>query len=303
MIKPLVGFIGIGHVGNPMCHNILKGGYCLTVCDIRPEAYADLLAKGAEQAATPAEVATKADIILLSLYNSEVVEKVIFGDNGITSVPVNGKIVIDTSTGLPESSKALSARFSEKGGTMLDMPLTGGEIGAKAGTLSFMIGGEKAVFERALPVIQTMGRDIIFCGPSGSGMVVKMANQMLITTFFTAIVEAFNFVDLHGVDLVSCFKAIEHGSGQSRRLDKFGAQYLLNTLEQDASEIAHYKGVFDKDLAYVLQQADHAGIPMPIAALSMRLREVLPYTNSVEELLTAWRSVLSGGEMVPPAQV
>jgi 3-hydroxyisobutyrate dehydrogenase-like beta-hydroxyacid dehydrogenase len=292
MRKPLVGFIGIGHVGNPMCHNILKGGYRLTVCDIRPEAYADLQEKGAEVAATPAEVAARADIILLSLYNSALVEQVIFGDNGITSVPVNGKIVIDTSTGLPESSKAFAARFSENGGAMLDMPLTGGETGAKAGTLSFMIGGDKAVFERALPVIQTMGQDIIYCGLPGSGMVVKMANQMLITTFFTAIVEAFNFVDLHGVDLISCYKAIEHGSGQSRRLDKFGAQYLLHTLAQDANEIAHYKGVFDKDLAYVLQQAAHAGIPMPIAALSMRLREVMPNSNSVGDLFAVWREIL-----------
>ena len=80
---------------------------------------------------------------------------------------------------------------------MLDMPLTGGVPGARAGTLSFMVGGDRTAFERALPVIQTMGRDIIYCGPPGSGMVVKMANQMLITTFFTAIVEAFNFVDLH----------------------------------------------------------------------------------------------------------
>ena len=295
MTKPQVGFIGIGHVGNPMCHNILEGGYRLTLCDIRPQAYADLQAKGAEVAATPAEVATKADIILLSLYNSAVVEQVVFGDKGITSVPVNGKIVIDTSTGLPESSKAFAARFAEIGGAMLDMPLTGGESGAKAGTLSFMIGGDKAEFERALPVIQTMGRDIIYCGLPGSGMVVKMANQMLITTFFTAIVEAFNFVDLHGVDLVNCFKAIEHGSGQSRRLDKFGAQYLLHTLEQNANEIAHYKGVFDKDLAYVLQQADHAGIPMPIAVLSMRLREVLPNSNSVEDLFAAWRGILKEG--------
>lgn len=292
MSKPLVGFIGIGHVGNPMCHNILKGGYRLTVCDIRPQAYADLQEKGAEVAATPAEVAAKADVILLSLYNSTVVEQIVFGDKGITSVPVHGKIVIDTSTGLPESSKAFAARLAEKGGAMLDMPLTGGESGAKAGTLSFMIGGNKAVFERALPVIQTMGRDIIYCGLPGSGMVVKMANQMLITTFFTAIVEAFNFVDLHGVDLANCFRAIEHGSGQSRRLDKFGAQYLLHTLEQDANEIAHYKGVFDKDLAYVLQQADHAGIPMPIATLSMRLREVLPNSNSVDDLFAAWRGIL-----------
>lgn len=298
MNKPVVGFIGIGHVGNPMCRNIIKGGYRLVVCDIRPEAYADLLPLGAESAANPAGVAARADIVVLSLFNSEVVEKVIFGANGITSVPVKGKIVIDTSTGLPEQSRAFAKRFSEEGGDMLDMPLTGGEAGAKAGTLSFMIGGDKAVFERALPVIQTMGRDIVYCGSSGAGMVVKMANQMLITTFFTAIVEAFNFVDLHGVDLVNCFKAIEHGSGQSRRLDKFGAQYLLNTLEKNAGEIAHYKGVFDKDLAYALEQAAYAGIPMPVAELSRALRRVLPDSNSVTELLKAWRGVLSDGKLV-----
>jgi 2-hydroxy-3-oxopropionate reductase len=290
MDRPVVGFIGTGHVGNPMCHNILNGGYSLIVCDIRPEAYADLVARGAQAGANPAEVASKADIILLSLYNSDVVEKVIFGENGIVDVPVNGKIIIDTSTGLPESSKIFASRISKKGGVLLDMPLTGGEAGAKAGTLSFMIGGDKSAFERALPVIQTMGQDIIYCGASGSGMVVKMANQMLITTFFTAIVEAFNFVDQHDVDLVSCFQAMVHGSGQSRRLDKFGAQYLLHTLQQDAHEIAHYKGVFDKDLGYALKQAEHRGIPMPIAELSMRLREVLPDSNRVNELLDVWRN-------------
>lgn len=293
MRKPVVGFIGTGHVGNPMSHNILKGGYELVVCDLRPEAYADLVAAGAKVGENPAATARKADVILLSLYNSDVVESVVFGENGITSVDVRGKVVIDTSTGLPERSKAFAARFAEHGGAMLDMPLTGGEIGAKAGTLSFMIGGDKSVFERVLPVIETMGEDIVYCGPPGSGMVVKMANQMLITTFFTAIVEAFNFVDRHDVDLVACFKAIVHGSGKSRRLDKFGAQYLLHTLEQDATEIAHYKGVFDKDLGYVLEQAGRQGIPMPIAELSMELRKVLPISNDVDELLAAWREVLA----------
>lgn len=291
--QPVVGFIGIGHVGNPMCHNILKGGFRLVVCDLRPEAYADLLPLGAEVAADPAEVAAKADIILLSLYNSDIVEQVVFGANGIASRPVNGKIVIDTSTGLPERSKEFAARLAEKGGAMLDMPLTGGEVGARAGTLSFMIGGEMSAYERALPVIKTMGKDIVYCGSSGSGMVVKMANQMLITTFFTAIVEAFNFVDQHHVDLVRCFQAIVHGSGQSRRLDKFGAQYLLHTLAQDAVEIAHYKGVFDKDLGYALQQADQKGIPLPIAELAMRLRQVLPQSNSVDDLLAVWRGIVS----------
>ena len=292
MSKPVVGFIGIGHVGHPMSANILKGGYDLVVCDIRPDVYTDLVAAGARAAATPAEVAEKADIILLSLYDSNVVEQVIFGERGIMCADVTGTIVIDTSTGLPERSRQFAARFAEHGGAMLDMPLTGGETGAKAGTLSFMIGGEPNVYERALPVIQTMGRDIVYCGPSGSGMVVKMANQMLITTFFTAIVEAFNFVDAHGVDLVACFKAIVHGSGQSRRLDKFGAQYLLHNLDQDAKEVLHYKGVFDKDLAYVLEQAAIEGIPMPIAELSMQLRRVLPVGDNVEELLHAWRNMV-----------
>jgi 2-hydroxy-3-oxopropionate reductase len=293
MAQPVVGFIGIGHVGHPMCENILKHGYELVVRDVRPEVYADLEGQGAAAAATPAEVAARAEIILLSLYNSDIVEEVVFGKDGITSVDVTGKIVIDTSTGLPERSKQFAARFAEKGGFMLDMPLTGGETGAKAGTLSFMIGGDKTAFERALPVIQTMGRDIVYCGPSGSGMVVKMANQMLITTFFTAIVEAFHFVDQHGVDLADCFRAIVHGSGQSRRLDKFGAQYLLHNLDQDAKEVSHYKGVFDKDLAYALEQAQVQGIPMPIAELSMRLRRILPEGNDVDALLAAWQQVLA----------
>jgi 2-hydroxy-3-oxopropionate reductase len=293
MAQPVVGFIGIGHVGHPMCENILKHGYELVVRDVRPEVYADLQALGATAAETAAEVAARAEIILLSLYNSDIVEEVVFGRDGITSVDVAGKIVIDTSTGLPERSKQFAARFAEKGGFILDMPLTGGETGAKAGTLSFMIGGDKTAFERALPVIQTMGRDIVYCGPSGSGMVVKMANQMLITTFFTAIVEAFHFVDQHGVDLADCFRAIVRGSGQSRRLDKFGAQYLLHNLDQDAKEVSHYKGVFDKDLAYALEQAQVQGIPMPIAELSMRLRRILPEGNDVDALLAAWQQVLA----------
>lgn len=292
MSKTLVGFIGIGHVGNPMCQNIIKGGYDLIVCDVRPDAYANLVAIGAQVGANPAEIAAKADIIFLSLYDSDVVEWVVYGKNGITSVPASGKIVIDTSTGLPRRSVEFAARFAREGGAMLDMPLSGGQTGAKAGTLSFMVGGDRAAFNRALPVIGSMGRDIVYCGPPGSGMVVKMANQMLIATFFTAIVEAFDFVDRHGVDLESCFQAIVHGSAQSRRLDKFGAQYLLNSLEQNADEIAHYKGVYDKDLGYALQQAGQGGIPMPIAELAMRLRKVLPDSNSMAALLAAWRAVL-----------
>jgi 3-hydroxyisobutyrate dehydrogenase-like beta-hydroxyacid dehydrogenase len=292
MGKKSIGFIGIGHVGKLMCQNILKGGFGLIVCDIHPKAYTDLLKLGAQAGRNPSEVAAKSDIIFLSLYDSDVVEEVVFGERGITSLPVDGKIVIDTSTGLPERSKKFAQRLSKKGGFMLDMPLTGGVIGAKEGTLSFMVGGEKSAFNKALPVIETMGRDIIYCGPPGSGMVVKMANQMLITTFFTAIVEVFNFVNQHNVDLIKCFRAIVNGSGKSRRLDKFGAQYLLHSLKQSKAEFTHYKGIFDKDLEYALQQGAHKQIALPMAELSMRLRKVLPDTNSVESLLKAWQSIL-----------
>ena len=174
-----IGLIGLGVMGKPMAKNLLKGGFSLTVYDIKPEPVAELAALGAKTASSPAEVASKCDIIITMLPNSPHVEAVVCGANGILEGIRPGSIYIDMSSISPVLDKKLYDIMAEKGVEMLDAPVSGGEPKAKDGTMSIMVGGKQEVFDSVFDVFKAMGDAVTLVGDIGSGNTCKLANQIM----------------------------------------------------------------------------------------------------------------------------
>jgi 3-hydroxyisobutyrate dehydrogenase-like beta-hydroxyacid dehydrogenase len=190
-----VGVIGLGRMGGPMAAHILAGGHALTILDVLPDAMEGLADKGARIAQTPAEVAEQSEIVLTSLPGAKEVETVMIGDDGVLSGATRGMVVLDASTVGPALSRRLSARFAEKGIDYLDSPVSGAVAGAKAGTLTIMVGGERAAFDRAMPVLDCIGSRVHHMGPSGSGNGIKLVNQLIVTSYFAAFMEGVALAD------------------------------------------------------------------------------------------------------------
>jgi len=185
-----VGFVGLGRMGRPMTLNLLKAGHVVTVHN-RSRAVVDELAKaGARPATSPAEVARDSEIVLTCLTNTPSIEDVYFGANGLMEAVRPGQILVDHSTASPTTSKQCADAARARGADFLDAPVSGGPAGAQAATLTIMVGGESATFERALPVFQSMGKNIRLVGPTGAGSTIKLANQLLVAINVAGVVEA-----------------------------------------------------------------------------------------------------------------
>ena len=195
-----VGFIGLGVMGKPMARNLLKAGYPLVVHNRSQAALDELAGVGASRAASPGEVAENADIIITMLPSSPDVGSVVEGSDGILEVVHEGHLLIDMSTINPIVSGRLGAKLGERGASMLDAPVSGGEQGAIDGILSIMVGGDAADFERALPLFEVMGRTVTHMGALGSGGFTKLANQIIVAINLTAMGEALVFGAAAGVD-------------------------------------------------------------------------------------------------------
>ncbi|HVB97128.1 MAG TPA: NAD(P)-dependent oxidoreductase [Chloroflexota bacterium] len=185
-----VGFVGLGRMGRPMTLNLLKAGHVVTVHN-RSRAVVDELAKaGARPATSPAEVARDSEIVLTCLTNTPSIEDVYFGANGLMEAVRPGQILVDHSTASPTTSKQCADAARARGADFLDAPVSGGPAGAQAATLTIMVGGESATFERARPVFQAMGKNIRLVGPTGAGSTIKLANQLLVAINVAGVVEA-----------------------------------------------------------------------------------------------------------------
>ncbi len=290
------GVIGTGRIGSPLAKNLLKAGYAVAAYDVRPEASRDLADLGAMIAASPCEVAEQAEVILLSLMRTEIIEEVLFGENGVSQADVQGKIIIDTSTSQPTRTQEFARRLKERGAALVDAPLTGGEGGAQAGTLIFFAGGDQAAFEAVRPVLDVLGRAIYYIGESGSGHVVKLAHQMMMSCYFVTIAEAFAYVEKMGIDGLRFFKAIEHGGPASGILSGFGRSYARVISGETLPDDTHYPPTFAKDLSYALQESFRHNIYMPAAA---NAEEVFKQALGMEveggspllKLLAFWRVI------------
>lgn len=261
-----VGFIGLGIMGAPMAANLLRAGFDVTVWNRSPSRTQPLLEAGANGADSPAGVAAAAEVTLSCVTNSGDVEEVALGPNGVIEGAKPGSVYIDCSTISPEVAKKVAAALGKRGVAMLDAPVSGGDIGAQAGTLAIMVGGEAAVFERCLPVLEAMGKTIVHVGPSGSGQVVKLCNQIAGGLNLLAAAEAIGLARRAGVDPEKMLQVVSAGAAGS---------WMLSNLAPRAVRGDYAPGfmvdLMQKDLRLVLDAANETHTPLPGTALVSQL--------------------------------
>lgn len=209
-----IGFIGLGHMGAPMAMNLIKNNHHLIVYDAQPDSVAKLIAAGANAAASIEKLAQESEIIITMLPAGQHVKEVCTANNGIFNYAKKGTLIIDSSSIDVDTSRYLANLAIEKGLQMLDAPVSGGVTGAEAGTLTFMIGGEKLAFERALPLFNCMGKNIIHAGKSGNGQAAKICNNMLLGISMIGVSEAFTLANKLGLDSQTFFNISSTASGQ-----------------------------------------------------------------------------------------
>lgn len=260
-----IGFIGLGIMGTPMAGHLIAAGHSLFLKSRRsvPEA---LLAAGGTACATAAEVAERADTIILMLPDTPDVEQVLFGAGGVAEGLSSGKTVIDMSSIAPLATKDFAARIAERGGAYLDAPVSGGEVGAKNAALSIMVGGEAETFARAEPLFAAMGKTVTHVGPVGSGQVAKVANQIIVALTIEAVAEGLLFASKAGADPAKVRQAITGGLATSRILELHGARMIERTFDP-----GFRIGLHQKDLNLALDNARTLGLSLPATALAQQL--------------------------------
>ena len=214
-----VGYIGLGLMGKSIARNILKAGFLLIVHNRSQAAVDELVAEGATSAHSPQEVAGQVDVVFTNLPDTPDVEKVVLGENGILAGAHAGLIYIDNSTIKPASARRMAEKLSEKNVFALDAPVSGGDIGAKNGTLTIMVGGEASALEKVMPVFLAMGKTVTHVGDAGAGQVAKAANQIMVAAQMVAMGELLVFSKKAGVDPRKVVDAIKGGAAQCWTLD------------------------------------------------------------------------------------
>jgi 2-hydroxy-3-oxopropionate reductase len=265
-----IGFIGLGIMGRPMARNLLKAGYPLVVHSRSPGPVEEIVKAGATAAASSKDVAAQCDVLITMLPNSPDVEQVALGPNGILEGARRGLVVADMSTISPIVSQKIGKAFEVKGVAMLDAPVSGGEKGAIDGALSIMVGGDKAVFERVLPIFQAMGKTITLLGPLGFGGFTKLANQIIVAVNLTALAEALTLGKKAGLDRDLLLTALAGGLAGSKCLEQKRPNYLANTYNPGFKIDLHYK-----DLGLIMESARALGVPLPATAVVQELFNAL----------------------------
>jgi 2-hydroxy-3-oxopropionate reductase len=262
VVKPVVGFIGLGIMGKPMARNLIDAGYSLVIHNRSRESVDELAALGARPLVSPRDVAEASEVVITVLPDSPDVETVVIGPDGLIETFRDGQLLVDMSTINPLVSRSLGERLRSKGGSMLDAPVSGGEEGAIQGILSIMVGGEDADVERAQPLFEVMGRTITHMGPLGSGGFTKLANQIIVAINLSAIGEALVFGTRAGVDPTKMIRALSGGMAGSRCLDLKENKILKRDFAPGFKIDLHAK-----DLGLVHAAAKSLNVPVPTTAL------------------------------------
>jgi len=265
-----VGLIGLGIMGKPMGRNLMKAGFPLIVHNRSRPAVDELRAEGAVAAATPKEVASRCQVLITMLPDSPDVEAVYLGKNGAFEALRPGFLAIDMSTIAPRVSRDLAAKAQAAGAEMLDAPVSGGDKGAIAGTLSIMVGGSRAAYDRALPVLSAMGKTIVHVGPAGAGQVVKACNQVVVGIVIDAVSEALVLGAKSGVDPTKIREVLLGGLAASKVLELRGPNMLEGRFDPGFRIRLHLK-----DLRIALEQAREAGVVLPATALVEQLMQAM----------------------------
>ncbi len=257
-----IGFIGLGIMGMPMAGHLLNAGHTVYACDVIPAQTEKLVAQGATGVGAPSAAARSADVIITMLPESAIVEEVALGKNGVLAAMKKGSILIDMSTTSITTTKRIAAALEKKGLVMLDAPVSGGDVGAAEATLSIMVGGPEEAFQKVLPVLQKMGRNITHVGGTGSGQVAKACNQVVVALTIEAVSEALVFAKKNGADPTKIREAMMGGFAQSRVLELHGQRMIERNFNPGGKVRLH-----KKDLDIVLDVAKDVGVYMPGTAL------------------------------------
>jgi 2-hydroxy-3-oxopropionate reductase len=238
---PTIGFIGLGIMGKPMARNLMKAGYALTVLNRSRGPVDELAAEGAKPASSPREVAAQSDVVITMLPDSPDVEAVALGADGIADGIRRGAVWIDMSTIAPATTKRVAEELARKGVASLDAPVSGGEKGAIDAALSIMVGGDDATFERAKPIFEKLGKNIVLVGELGAGQVTKACNQIVVGVTIEAVAEALALAEASGVDPSKVRAALLGGFAQSKILDVHGQRMIDRTFNPGFKAKLHRK--------------------------------------------------------------
>jgi 2-hydroxy-3-oxopropionate reductase len=260
--KPTIGFIGLGIMGRPMAANLAAAGYPLVVHSRSPQPVAELVAQGAQAAPSPRRVAAQAQVIITMLPDSPDVEAAVLGPDGVLEGARAGSLFIDMSTISPSVAVRLAEAGRAKGIRVLDAPVSGGDVGARNASLTIMVGGDASDFEAALPVLQTLGKNIVWCGGHGAGQTVKACNQLLVAITIEGVAEALTLGTKAGVDPAKIVQVLSGGMARCGVLELRGQRMVARDFTPGFRSRLHYK-----DLRIALAAGQSFEVALPATAL------------------------------------
>ncbi|MCF4997993.1 NAD-binding protein [Pseudomonas syringae] len=265
---PSLGFAGIGLMGLPMCRRLLAAGYPLTVWNRNPEKCAPLVAAGARQVNSPAELCEHADVVMLCLADTAVVREVVFGSGGVAEGAKSGQLLVDFSSLEPTSTREMAAELLSKTGMgWLDSPVSGGVVGAEAGSLAIMVGGDVADLARVRPVLLSLGQRVTHMGGVGAGQVTKACNQMIVACNALVIAEVVALAEKSGVDASLIAEALAGGFADSKPLQILAPQMAQSQFEP----VKWHVRTLLKDLDTAVKFSREQGSATPISGLAAQL--------------------------------
>lgn len=265
-----IGFIGLGIMGKPMARHLIKAGYPLVVHNRSRAAVKELAGEGATPAETPKEVAEQCDVVITMLPDSPDVEQVVLGSDGVAAGARAGMLFIDMSTIAPGTARNVYETLKAKDVESLDAPVSGGEVGAKGGTLSIMVGGTEAAFKRARPIFEVMGKNIVLIGEAGAGQVTKACNQIVVAVTIQAVSEALILARKSGVDPARVREALLGGFAGSRIMELHGQRIIDRTFQPGFRVRLHRK-----DLSIALQTGREVSLPLMLTSQVAELMNAL----------------------------
>ena len=289
-----IGFIGLGLMGRPMVLNLLKAGFSVNVWARREASLAPVVEHGARALGSVAEVAAASDVVISCVADAPDVAQVALGEQGVADGAGDGLVFVDMSTIAPAAARDIADKLKARGVSMLDAPVSGGEVGAIAGTLTVMVGGEQAAFDKALPALQAVGKTFNLVGDSGAGQVAKACNQILTGVGVAAVAEALNFAQKSGVDPARVREALLGGFAYSRILENHGQRMLDRNFKPGFKAWMH-----QKDMRIVMEEAHRLGLAVPSAAITAQMFNAMVGSGMGEDDSIAMLKLLetmSGGE-------
>jgi 2-hydroxy-3-oxopropionate reductase len=265
-----IGFVGLGLMGRPMARNLLEAGYELVVHNRSQGKVEELVAEGAEAAESPREVAENSGVVFTMLPGPPEVREVVLGEDGLLRGAVEGSLLVDMSTSSPVLAKELARIAREQGVGMLDAPVSGGDVGAKEGTLSIMVGGDEEDFVRAKPLFEVMGKTVVHVGKSETGQTVKACNQIVVALNIEAVSEALVLGSKAGVDPAKVIEVLSGGLANNSVMEVKAEKFLSRDFEPGGKVESHHK-----DLGIALEAGREHEVPLPVTAIVDQMFEAL----------------------------